>query len=173
MAVYSSNTDTEGQIKQETDDFMKVDGGSIGDTDFSSPTRGFFLEIVLNMVVFVICLMVCLQIMAAAMLTSEKSGVISRLGLESQSIVECWKSGYGLQELADEFKGTVVSGQLHLYFDRQNNQVDRAEDAWYMISFVPSGWVGNFESGELKLMHHDDVLIHWQVGRHQLLGKGA
>jgi hypothetical protein len=59
----------------------------------TTTTRAFFLELVLDFVIFAICAAICLMIFAEARSESVRSAALSQLGLEAQEIAELFRSG--------------------------------------------------------------------------------
>jgi Tfp pilus assembly protein PilE len=59
----------------------------------ASTSRALFLELVLDLVIFAICAVICLQVFAGAHLESARSAALSQLGAEAQQIAEMFKSG--------------------------------------------------------------------------------
>jgi Tfp pilus assembly protein PilE len=59
----------------------------------ATTTRALFLELVLVLVIFAICAVICLQVFASARLESARSAALSRLSIEAQEIAEVFKSG--------------------------------------------------------------------------------
>jgi Tfp pilus assembly protein PilE len=59
----------------------------------ATTTRALFLELVLDLVIFAICAVICLQVFASAHLESSRSAALSRLGIEAQEIAELFKAG--------------------------------------------------------------------------------
>ena len=134
-------------------------------SDTRSGSRGFFLEMVLDLVTFIICALVCLQLIAHAQLTQENSGAVTYLGQTSQSLVEVWKSGSELTDLAEQFGGSVQGQQLTLYFDRRYQPTDDPELAWYCLVFTVQEAQSRYQGGQLRLTCDQQILIDWTVGR--------
>jgi Tfp pilus assembly protein PilE len=59
----------------------------------ATTTRALFLELVLVLVIFAVCAVICLQVFASAHLESARSAALSRLSIEAQEIAEVFKSG--------------------------------------------------------------------------------
>jgi hypothetical protein len=149
-----------------------LDSAALEVSDTRTRSRGFFLELVLDLVVFIICALVCLQIIATALVQSEQSGAVSTLGLAGQSLAEQWKSGDSLDELAKAGGGSVNNDQLTLYFDRQYQPTSDASNAWYELSLTQSQPGANFEEASVSLSHGSESLFTWQLGRVQPDGGG-
>jgi Tfp pilus assembly protein PilE len=59
----------------------------------ATTTRALFLELVLVLVIFAVCAVICLQVFASAHLESARSAALSRLSIEAQELAEVFKSG--------------------------------------------------------------------------------
>jgi hypothetical protein len=58
-------------------------------------TRAFFLELVLDLVIFAICAIICLMVFAEARTESVRSAALSQLGAEAQEVAELFRLGSG------------------------------------------------------------------------------
>jgi Tfp pilus assembly protein PilE len=101
----------------------------------SSSSRAFFLELVLNLVIFAFCAAVCLQVFAQAKLASDRSAALSHLSIEAQTVAENFKAANGdLAKLADALGATEVDGQaLWLYYDADFERVTNPDDAAHTL----------------------------------------
>ena len=135
-------------------------------TDTKSSSRGFFIELLIDLVVFVICTLVCLQVIAIAQLRLEDSSAIAKLGQSSVNLAENWKSGADLEGLQDKFGGQLTGGQLTLGYDRQFQPTEADEAAWYRIVFTPEERGSGYATAKLQLIQGDKTLIDWSVGRY-------
>lgn len=105
----------------------------------SSHSRAFFLELVLNLVLFTLCAAVCLQVFAQAKIQSDTSSALSRASLQSQSIAEVFKaSGGDLQQMSESLRGEIKDGTLYLHFDENNEQIPSGDAAVLQISCAVS-----------------------------------
>lgn len=86
----------------------------------NSSSRAIFLELLLNFVLFTICMAVCLQIFAQAYTTSNRSRSIARASVVAQSIAASFKAAEGdLSQLEQLHGGTLdESGALWLEYDQ-------------------------------------------------------
>jgi len=153
------NTDTAGTLSDSGLAALRA-------TDGVASSRGFFLELVGNLIVFIICTLVCLQVLAGAQVSLDKSRAISELGRTSVNIIENWKAGYDLEELRQSFGGEVTDNSLVLMFDRALQPTDDSKVARYKIVFSASSAEVGFDTGVLLLLFGDEVLIDWEVGRY-------
>jgi hypothetical protein len=100
-----------------------------------SGSRAFFLELVLDLVVFALCATVCLQVFASAKSDSDLSAATSHLSIEAQVIAEEFKAVNGdldaLRALVPEAE--IVDSTLNLYYDKDLNSTT-APEAVYLLS---------------------------------------
>jgi uncharacterized membrane protein YgcG len=54
-------------------------------------TRAFFLELVLDLVIFAVCAIICLLVFAEARTESVRSAALSQLGTEAQEVAELFR----------------------------------------------------------------------------------
>lgn len=132
----------------------------------STFSRGFLIEMVGNMVVFIICTLVCLQVFASAQASLDRSQAISTLGQESVSLIENWKAGSDLAALAQRFGGEATDGRLTLYFDADCHLTAEPQGARYRLSLSVEQMGPKHDSGRLVLEMGDEVLLDWLVGRY-------
>jgi hypothetical protein len=84
----------------------------------SSRSRAFFLELVINLLLFTLCAAVCLQVFSRAFVRSDESRVLAQATLRVQSVAEAFKSGAGdAASLAALVGGSVTEGGVALYYD--------------------------------------------------------
>jgi uncharacterized membrane protein YgcG len=57
----------------------------------ATTTRAFFLELVLDLVIFAICAIICLLVFAEARTESVRSAALSQLGVEAQEVAELFR----------------------------------------------------------------------------------
>ena len=146
---------------------------SVQPADTRTISRGFLIELVGNMVVFIICTLVCLQIFAAAQSILDRSRAVSTLGQESVSMIEGWKSGSNLAELSQRFGGEVDGDELTVYFDRDCQPIADGSTARYRLSFSVDAQSNGYDSGHLLLTMGDEVLLEWSVGRYRASSLGG
>jgi hypothetical protein len=139
--------------------------------DTRSTSRSFLIELIGNMVVFIICTLVCLQVFAAAQSALERSKAVSELGLTSVNLAENWKAGYSLEELGQKYDGQVSDGKLTLRFDRRLQSVVDPDKARYQVtlSLEPTASYqtehGVYTAATIQVTQGDDLLFEWQLGR--------
>ncbi|MDR0425203.1 MAG: hypothetical protein LBH39_07145 [Clostridiales Family XIII bacterium] len=99
----------------------------------SSHSRAFFLELVINLVLFMLCAAVCLQVFARAFAKSDESSVLAQATLRAQSIAEAFKaSGGDLGFVMDTVGGEATAEGLVLYYD-DGWALTSAESAVYTV----------------------------------------
>ncbi|MDR1714162.1 MAG: hypothetical protein LBR39_08455 [Coriobacteriales bacterium] len=84
----------------------------------ASKSRALFLELVLNLLVFAICAVVCIQVFSTAKVASEQSAAYSALSAEAQSQISAFKAnteGYSPQTLYFDQEFAPVSEAAAVY----------------------------------------------------------
>jgi Tfp pilus assembly protein PilE len=104
----------------------------------TSRSRAFFLELVLDIVIFALCAAVALQVFVHARLVSDRSVATTRLSLEAQ-------------QLAEGFKATGNQPEAELYFDAAFLPCDQSV-ARYRISCLSE----DLRALEITAMAYDD-----------------
>ena len=131
-----------------------------------SASRGIIIELAGNLVIFIICTLVCLNIFAIAQSDLEKSRAVSELGLTSMNLVENWQAGSDLAELSQRFGGIIENDTLVLYFDRSYQQVTDLSQARYRLEFSVDQQTRGYSAGQINLSQNDGQrLLQWSVGR--------
>jgi Tfp pilus assembly protein PilE len=113
-----------------------------------SSSRAFFLEIVLNLVIFALCAAVCLQVFAQAKITSDRSEALSHMSIEAQTVAENFKVLNGdAARLSSALGATREGNTLWLYYDADFKQVSSASEASHTL-------IVNIETvGSIKVAH--------------------
>ena len=116
-------------------------------------SRAFFLELVLDLVVFVFCAVICLQVFAQAHVESSRSAALSQLGIKAERCAELFKAGYSdAASLAVKLNGEHdgesgesgesgergESGTISWYYDRDLQTVGSSE-AFYTLTCAIDG----------------------------------
>ena len=102
----------------------------------ASTSRAIFLELVLDLLIFAVCAVICLQVFAYAYRESVRSTAISELGVEAQHIAEQFKAGNGKLSAIDAiaYSNSYQDGEtVFLYYDQELNAVS-ADDAHFILS---------------------------------------
>jgi hypothetical protein len=93
-------------------------------------TRALFLELVLDLVIFAICAVICLQVFGAARVESTRSAALSQLGIEAQGLAELFKASYGDTAALEALPNVQREGDaLVWYYDQNLLPVDGAGGA--------------------------------------------
>jgi Tfp pilus assembly protein PilE len=104
-----------------------------------SSSRVLFLELVLDLVIFAICAVICLQVFAEARQEAERSEAITHLGIEAQEIGELFKSGQNdPATLAAKTAATIDGDTLTWYFDQKLNPVSSDKALFVMTCVIDS-----------------------------------
>jgi type II secretory pathway pseudopilin PulG len=124
-----------------------------------SPSRAFFLELVLVLVIFTFCAAVCLQVFAAAKTASETSRALSVLTVEAQSMAEAFKASDGdLKVIAKATAATVDpanANQVVAYYDANFRQTDPADTPYQVICVVlPPAADSNIAQAKVTVIEH-------------------
>jgi Tfp pilus assembly protein PilE len=102
-------------------------------THAGSQSRAFFLELVLNLVIFALCAAVCLQVFVNAKLVSEHSSALSHLSIEAQMVAESFKSSNGdAAALAAAFGAHKDGSSLTIYYDGEFQPVATASAPYHI-----------------------------------------
>jgi hypothetical protein len=101
----------------------------------AAKSRAFFLELVLNLVIFVFCAAVCLQVFAAGYDSSRKSEALSHLSIEAQTIAEHFQAADGdIAAIAPTISATrIADTEYRVYYSPTYTPVSDTS-APYMIS---------------------------------------
>ena len=149
-----------------------VDVHELSPSSVKSPVRGLFIELLGDLLVFILCTIVCLQVIVVAESRLETSGAMTELGQTSLNLVENWKAGDDLEGLQAKFGGVIVGQSLTISFDRQYQPTNDPELIWYQINFGIVSEQSGYSSAYLILMQDENVLIDWDVGRYLTSGRG-
>lgn len=102
-----------------------------------SSSRVLFLELVLDLVIFAICAVICLQVFAEARQEAQRSGAITQLGIQAQELGELFKSGQNdPAELAALTSATNEGTTLTWYFDQELNPVSSDKALFVMTGLI-------------------------------------
>jgi hypothetical protein len=104
-------------------------------------SRAFFLELVLNLVIFVFCAAICLQVFATGYESSRHSSDLSHLSITCETIAEEFKAAGGdLGAVAAAYGAPAPdeSGTCRVYFNAEY-VLTADTSAPYMIECVATG----------------------------------
>ncbi len=107
-------------------------------------SRAFFLELLLNMLIFALCAVVVVQVYAEGKLATDESAALTTLTLEAETLAETYKTTHGdLGVLAQSMSEREIPGEysdkdtLAYYYDN-DLKPSGAEDARYSLILTPS-----------------------------------
>ena len=138
-----------------------------------SSSRVFLVELLGNMVVFIICTLVCLQLLAAAQVTLDESRAQSSLSRVSVSMIENWKAGYDLEELRERFGGSIDGNSLVQLYTRELVLTENPAEARYRLVFTVEPSQDGFASGVMQIYLADELLFEWNFGRFEHKAGGS
>jgi Tfp pilus assembly protein PilE len=137
----------------------------------ATTTRALFLELVLDLVIFAVCAVICLQVFAEAHLESTRSAALSQLGIEAQGIAELFKSGEGgIDDLAALYPDGQREGDTVRWYYDQDLSPATGEDASFVLTCTVDGSqpVGKaqimLEEGATQLFSYDVRSYHGGAG---------
>jgi len=130
-----------------------------------SSSRSLLIELVGNMVVFIICTLVCLQVFATSEAFARRSRAVALLGQDGISVAETFKSGCDLVELADRFGGQLDGDVMTLHYDSDFCLTGDTEQAAYRVVFTVHDESGSYTTAELQVYAQDEELLNWPVAR--------
>ncbi|MCL1847809.1 MAG: hypothetical protein FWF91_07595 [Coriobacteriia bacterium] len=154
-----------------------------------SSSRAFFLELVLDMVIFVICAVICLQVFAQARVESARSAAQTQLGIEAQQLAEYFKAGHSdldslLSVMSNTPEGAIrclndgdpkveragsTAYSLTWYFDQELQPVDTetAGAAVYILTCaVDTSQL--VKTATITLMEGRRTLLQYEVSRYNI-----
>ncbi|MDR2106384.1 MAG: hypothetical protein LBP24_03145 [Coriobacteriales bacterium] len=100
----------------------------------ATTTRALFLELVLDLVIFAVCAIICLHVFAEAHRESTRSAALSQLGVEAQEVAELFKAGADDTEaLAALPSAQQEGGTVRWYYSQTLSPVS-SEDAYFTLS---------------------------------------
>jgi len=132
-----------------------------------SSSRSLLVELVGNMVVFIISTLVCLQVFAASESITIRSRAVAAIGQDCMNIIEEWKAGTGFVDLMEYHTGHLEQDYtvLVFYYDSTCQHVEDAEKATYTATLTTVEQLGGLTRVELVVSNDDDVLLEWSVAR--------
>jgi hypothetical protein len=165
LISHAPEPDTEGSL----DDIGLT---SLEPAEVQSASRVFLVELLGNMVVFIICTLVCLQLLAAAQVTLDQSRAQSSLSSVSVSMIENWKAGCDLDELRERFGGSIEGNCLVQLYTRDLSLTDNPADARYRLEFSIEPSQDGFTSGTVQIYLADELLFAWSFARFETKAGG-
>lgn len=135
-------------------------------------TRALFLELVLDLVIFSVCAIICLQVFASAHLESVRSAALSQLGIEAQGIAELFKSGSGDVASLASLPAAQREGDTVVWYYDQDLFATTKDEAHFVLTCVVD------ESQPVKEAHiilneGSERLFEYKVSSYRLGGGGG
>jgi Tfp pilus assembly protein PilE len=157
MAAYEANTTRGATVARES-----LAGRKATTVRKATTTRALFLELVLDLVIFAVCAVICLQVFATAHLESARSAALSRLSIEAQEIAELFKSGEtDAASLAAVLPQAHQEGDTVRWYYDQDLLATSDEDASFILTCAVDGSqpVGRaqitLDEGSTRLLSYD------------------
>ncbi|MDR3307730.1 MAG: hypothetical protein LBS58_02370 [Coriobacteriales bacterium] len=137
-----------------------------------APSRAFFLELVLNLVIFSLCAAVCLQLFVSAKLASDESAALSNLAIEAQVVAEAFKSLDGdIDAVALSLDAQRDGDALLLYYDEEFKPVDAASAPYLIRCDIDTGTV--LRTAAITVYQGPKELFSLEAKRYVAQGGGA
>lgn len=99
----------------------------------NSKSRMLLIELLLAVVIFSVCAVVCVGNFFLASRTTEESQNLSYAVLAAQSAAEVFKASSSTEELAWTLDGTVQDGQVIVWLDSQWNVTRQPEESAHRL----------------------------------------
>ena len=94
-------------------------------------SRAFFLEIVMNLLLFTVCAAICLQLFVAAYTNNADSRMLAEACLKAQTLAELFKLESGQKESIAQRSGGVASGdEILVFYDKDWNPASESESLY-------------------------------------------
>ena len=135
-------------------------------------SRSFFLELVLDILVFTVCALICVQVFAQAHIESSRSAAQSQLGIEAERVAELFKASNGDAKLLAALLGGESDGDtLAWYYNRDLEPVER-EEAFYTLTCKIDG-LHTVKVARITLTEGAQKLMEFEVSSYRLSGGGG
>lgn len=133
-------------------------------------SRAFFLELLLNMLIFALCAVVALQVFVEGKVVTDESAALTRLTLDAETLAEEFKASDGevsSLELASLEGTSGEDGTLTYYYDA-NLEPTNEDAAAYQLHVAPVDTGSELISAiELTGYAADDPLFSYEVTHYQ------
>jgi Tfp pilus assembly protein PilE len=138
----------------------------------STTTRALFLELVLDLAIFSVCAIICLQVFASAHLESVRSAAFSRLGTEAQEIAETFKAGADdVAALASRPASQREGDAVVWYYDQDLAPTSR-DEAYFVLTCVVDD-SQPVKQARITLREGTEQLFEYEVSSYRLGGGGG
>ena len=100
-------------------------------------SRAFFLELVMNLFLFVICAAICLQLFVMAYVRSTDSRILSEASIRMQTLAEIFKYERGDEALTARRIGGVATGnEILVFYDKDWNLTSKSNAQYRLICAI-------------------------------------
>lgn len=107
-------------------------------------SRAFFLELIINVVIFALCAVVVLQVFVEAKLSTDESAALTTLTLHAETLAETYKVFDGeldalmLFAASEEVRGELTDKGALVFYYNSALELSSADDARYRLVLSPS-----------------------------------
>jgi len=142
-------------------------------------SRAFFLELLLNMLIFALCAVIALQVFVEGKLVTDGSAALSGLTMEAKNLAGYYKVSSG--DLSDLVSYGASEGSLNrssegvlTYYYDANIQLTDASNAHYLLTLTPASStqssIKSIEISAIKLNKGvEEHLFSFEVVNYQTL----
>ncbi|MDR1359288.1 MAG: hypothetical protein LBJ48_08085 [Coriobacteriales bacterium] len=142
-------------------------------------SRAFFLEFLLNMLIFAACAVVALQVFAQGRIATDESAALTILTLDAETLAETYKVGNEeLGQLASSLEDSGLKGELTgegslVYYYNNQLEISSAEDARYTLVLTPVASTGG-PVGVIEIAGYDRQrqLFGFEITQYRPDGQG-
>ena len=135
-------------------------------------SRSFFLELVLDILIFTLCALICLQVFSQAHLESSRSAAESRLGIQAQRIAELFKAGNQEAESLNQLiPGERDGNTLAWYYTRDLKEVDSSKAFYTLTCVIDNSQV--VKVAKITLSEGPLILMEFEVSSYKLSWGGG
>jgi type II secretory pathway pseudopilin PulG len=136
-----------------------------------SPSRAFFMELVLVLTIFVFCAAVCLQVFAEAKTSSETSRALSVLTVEAQSMAESFKaSNANPQAIAKASAAGVAADDANkvvAYYDEEFLHAIPGETPYSIVCAIEQPKAGSsIAKANITVIEHGKAIASIDVSQY-------
>jgi len=138
----------------------------------ATSSRSFFLELVLDILIFTICALICLQVFAQAHLESSRSAAQSQLGIEAVRVAELFKAGNtDTNSLAVLLEAERDGNTLSWYYSKDLDAVTKGEAFYTLTCVIDDSQV--VKLAKITLSEGPLQLLEFEVSTYSLRGGGG
>jgi Tfp pilus assembly protein PilE len=127
----------------------------------------------LDLAIFAICAVICLQVFTQAHIESSRSAAQSQLGIEAQRVAELFKmEGNDAEALASKLNADRSGNTLSWYYDHDLQAVGTADKAHYTLTCVIDDSRA-VKVAKITLMEGSTLLLEYDVSSYAMRGGGS